>query len=241
MRLKATGGASSSLTLILTCLSLVVLSFVAPSPRQSSAAQTQSPPPDCPQLNSNIVATEWIGRTVHHKLSAGLTGGTPPKRALTYRWIVSPGKITDGQGTRSITVEMPECECDVYVETEVEGLEAGCEKTVRWGINDLCFYPMSVDGYGELAPDEEKALLAKHVPLLKGGKCWQMRIKAHVKKGEDASGVLARAERARQYLVEEHGVEADRLTVIEGEPLEEWKIGLTVFHGRFPRKDGSRP
>lgn len=242
MRLKATAGVKSLLTFGVACLTFFLSSRAdLPQTLAPVAAQAQSVPSDCPQLNSNIMATEWAGRTVRHKLSAVLTGSTLPKRELTYKWKVSPGKITSGQGTHSITVEMPECECDVDVETEVEGLEAGCEKSVRWGINDLCFYPVGVDNYSDLARDEEKALLAKHVPLLKKGQCWQMRITAHDKKGEDAAGVLARAGRAKQYLIEEHGVEADRITVVRGAPQDERKISLLVFHGPFVRKDGSRP
>lgn len=240
MRPKSTAGAWLLPSLVGACLWLVSAAVPA-SQYQRAEAQTQSPSADCPRMSSNIVATEWIGRTVRHVLSARLTGGTLPERELIYKWKISPGKITSGQGTHLITVEMPECECDVYVETEVEGLEAGCEKTVRWGINDLCFYPVSIGSYSEIAPGEEKALLGKHVPLLKKGQCWQMRITAHGKKGENTADVLARAERAKQYLVEEHGVEADRITIVEGEPLEERKISLMVFHGPFVRKDRARP
>lgn len=243
MWLKGLGGVKSLLALGAACLTLSLFSSAGfpPAPALAAAQQPQSPPSDCPQLNSNIASTEWIGRTVRHTLSAGLTGGTLPKRELTYRWKVSPGKITSGQGTHSITVEMPECECDLSVETEVEGLEAGCQKSVGWRIGDLCFYPVSVDSYGDLVPDEEKALLDKHIPLLKKGQCWQMHITAHGKKGEDTAGVLVRAERAKQYLIEEHGVEADRITVFSGEPRDERKISLTVFHGPFARREGSRP
>ena len=240
--MKATGYTKRSSMLVVACLSLCLLSFATlSSVRDPAAAQTQSPPSICPQLNSNKVATEWIGRRVHHTISASLAGGTLPKPEPTYQWQVSPGKITSGQGTHSIKVEMPDCECDVHVVTEVEGLDAGCQKRVEWGVNDLCFYPVSNDSYGDIGWDEERRLLSKHVPILKSGQCWQMWITPHGDKGERAGETLARAKRARQYLVSEHGVEAERVSVMAGEPAGERRISLSVFHGRFTRTEGARP
>lgn len=242
MCLKATGDAKPLSLLLLACLAPLLLSLAASSSGQNAAAaQTQSPPADCPQPYSRIESTEWIGRTVHHSLSAGLTGGTHPRREITYKWTVAPGKITGGQGSQSITVEMPECVCDLHVKTEVEGLEAGCQKSVEWAVSDLCFYPVNIDHYGDIGRDDEKALLAKHVPALKKGQCWQMHITAHGKRGEQPGETRARAERAKQYVVSEHGVEADRVTVLDGEPQDTPKIRLSVFHGPFKRRDESRP
>jgi len=241
MRFKAEGAAKFLFMPLLTCLSLYLFPFAASSSRQSSAVtQTQSPPSDCPQLYSRIESSQWVGRTVHHTLSAGLTGGTPPKLEITYKWKVTPGTITSGQGSNLIIVEMPECECDLHVLTEAEGLEAGCQKSVEWGINDLCFYPVSTESYGAISAEEEKALLSKYASALRD-KCWQMRITAHEKKGDRPGETLARAEQAKQYVVGVHGVEADRIIVVAGEPQEEHKINLLVFHGRFARKEGARP
>jgi hypothetical protein len=239
MRLEATNDAKLLFTLGVICLCLFLVTFS--SVHSPAAAQTQSPPADCPRPYSRIESSQWVGRTVHHTLSAGLTGGDPPRREITYKWKVSPGKITSGQGSHSITVEMPECDCDVNVLTEVNGLEAGCQKSVEWGIHDLCFYPVSVDNYGDIGRDEEKALLSKHVLTLKKGQCWQMRITAHGKEGDQTGETLARAEQAKEYIVSEHGVEADRVTVVDGGPQDEREINLLVFHGRFTRKEESRP
>ena len=54
--------------------------------------------------------------------------GLEPEGKLTYTWEVSKGKITSGQGTASITVDMgAESTEGVTATVEVGGLDKGCQ------------------------------------------------------------------------------------------------------------------
>lgn len=166
---------------------------------------------------------------MHHVLSGGLEG-VAGKTGLTYKWTLSPGTITSGQGTQSVTVEMPECKCDFHLKMEVEGLEPGCENSIEWTIFDLCFYPISIDSYGDISIEEEDERLSKLAPVLQREQCWALRITAFGKKGENAGATRAKARRAKRFIVDKFHVADEQIEIIDGGLTDARKIELYLYH-----------
>src|SRR5688500_11890681 len=90
------------LILMGTCLLAWPPSFDTAALGQQPAPKSQPPRPDCAQPYAKLESSEWSGRVMRHALSAGLNGGSA-KQGLTYKWEVSPGTITSGQGGPSLT------------------------------------------------------------------------------------------------------------------------------------------
>jgi hypothetical protein len=183
----------------------------------------------CPKPYAKIESSRWAGKTMYHVLSGGLEG-VADKPGLTYKWSISPGTITSGQGTPSVTLEMPECKCDFHLKMEVEGLEPGCENSIEWAIFDICFYPAMTDSYGDVSVKDENARLGKFASVLQREQCWMLKITASGKKGERAGAALAKARRAKRFIVDTFNVRAEQIEVIDGGIADARKIELFLYH-----------
>ena len=135
----------------------------------------------------------------------------------TYNWTVSAGTISSGQGTSSITVDTAGTAGQTITATvDIGGLEVACTKTascstaVRPVVKPE---PVKFDEYGDIRFNDEKARLDNYAIQLQNQPGSTGVIIAY---GRCAGEGQARADRAKNYLVNTRGIEASRITAIDG-------------------------
>ena len=111
-------------------------------------ARAQTPAPSCPSVTveSKVANPPWA----KYATSGGGCWGAPvaftarvtgvgPEEKYTLRWTVSDGKISDGQGTSSITVSTAEADVSPLTATVelvgLRGLKPGCDRTAQASVS----------------------------------------------------------------------------------------------------------
>jgi len=171
-------------------------------------------PPPCPTVSVSCPADVEEGSPI--TFNASVTGG-PPSLVPTYSWSVSAGTITSGQGTSSITVDTAGLGGQTVTATvELGGVAPECSRT------DSCstsvrtrpeITPTRFDEYGDIRFNDEKARLDNYAIQLQNQPQAQAYIIAY---GTCEGEGQARADRAKNYLVNTRGIEAGRITTVDG-------------------------
>jgi hypothetical protein len=194
--------------LAVVCFSLLSLSMSTPP---------QSPKTECPTITIDC-PTSCYKPGQPFTVTANVTG-VDPKKSLSYKWSVSSGTISAGEGTSSITViESTNC-LTLTATVEVAGLDSSCQNTASCSTNtDCCWFPQSrrFDKYGDLAFADEKKRLDYFAEQIKNEPGSQGYIMVYGKRGAPAGEAQARASRAKDYLVTKGGIVAERLATING-------------------------
>lgn len=178
----------------------------------------------CPQISSSCPDAVDQGQPITFTATVG--PGTPP--ATSYNWTVSAGTITSGQGTTSITVSTDNIGGQSVTATlEVGGVDPSCGRTTSCttAVRTPARPARKFDEYGNIRFNDEKARLDNFAVQLQQepgatgyvigyGSC-------------DAEG-QARANRAKDYLVNTRGVDAGRIMVVDGGCLPELQVQLWI-------------
>jgi hypothetical protein len=138
---------------------------------------------------------------------------------LKYVWTVSGGTIVKGQGTSGILVSAllapDHLVLTLPINLKLEGGEPACEteKSFSITVDAECNAPNKFGEYGDLSFQEEKSLLDSLAAKLASSEpASKLYIVAYSGRAyclwEEA---LFRAKRAKRYLIEQHGIEADRI------------------------------
>lgn len=161
--------------------------------------------------------------------TANVSGGDP-NVSPTYNWSVSAGEIIDGQGTPSITVRVaglggqsvtatvnvggypPECATSASCTTSVIGRRM----------------PYKFDEYGNIAFNDEKARLDNFAIELQNNPDAQGYIIAYGGRRGRAGEAMARADRAKNYLVNTRGVDPGRIVTVDGGYREDLTVELWI-------------
>lgn len=229
----------------LICGSLLIPALLVPV----TGSTTSSPPAqvECPAITietpSAIICPES-----EVTFTAGVEGTDPN---VTHHWTVSAGRIISGQGTPTIRVATVNARADqidagVNATVEVVGGQWGsCSRTASRGVQVKAFCPdRKFDTFlGTASLEEEKARLGNFASRLRG-EPHTMGIITLCFGGKMLAGEAeARLERARKYLVDELGIEADRVYTREGDALEELTIELWVMptNPHAPSRNNSLP
>jgi hypothetical protein len=102
---------------------IFVIFLLANSWASDSRFQTPKDP-DCPTINMTCPETVEPGKPL--KFKAYVVGGKPKPESL-YNWTVDKGKITFGQGTSTIEVDLEGKDCQgVTATVEVNGFDPKC-------------------------------------------------------------------------------------------------------------------
>jgi hypothetical protein len=105
--------------LVLTILLLANLSVI------DSRSQTPRDP-DCPTIAVTCPDAPEAGKPL--KFKANVVGGKP-KFEISYNWTVDKGKITSGQGTSTIEVDLEGKDCQgVTATVELGGVDPKCPR-----------------------------------------------------------------------------------------------------------------
>ena len=166
----------------------------------------------CPTLS--VTCPTEVDESQPATFTANLTQGTPAI-SETYKWTVSAGTITNGEGTSSITVDTTGIGGGVVTATvEVGGIDPSCSRTASCTVR---VRPMIIgdpfDRYGNIRFNDEQARLDNYAIQLQNAPTERgVMIGYGSCKGE----ALARLNRAKSYLVNTRGIEARRVDVLDG-------------------------
>jgi hypothetical protein len=172
------------------------------------------PPKPCPVVSvscpSDVDPNSPITFTASVTNEAGLS--------LTYNWSVSAGTISSGQGTSSITVDTNGVPGGSTVTATVSlgGADPSCSGTTASCSTQIkAPAPESVkfDEYGNIRFNDEKARLDNYAIQLQNQPGSTATIIVY---GSCAGEAQTRGDRARDYLVNTRGIDAGRITVIDG-------------------------
>jgi hypothetical protein len=136
-----------------------------------------------------------------------------------FVWQVSTGVITAGQGTESITVAVPEgTKGEVLARVMLEGFSLKCPApsttaTARtaYGVKHVLW-----DEFGNINEEYEKAILDNLAITIQQDSRLQVHIVFYGGRSSPPAEALRRAERAKYYLVNSRGMEAERVITING-------------------------
>jgi hypothetical protein len=166
--------------------------------------------PPCPTVSVSCPSDVEQGQPIT------FTSSVSPDATVTYNWSVSAGTISSGQGTSSITVDTTGLAGQTVTATlELGGLDPACSRTASCStaVSPLPAVPTKFDEYGDISFNDEKARLDNYAIQLQNTPDAQGYIIAY---GNCEGAAQARADRAKDYLVNTRGIDAGRLVTIDG-------------------------
>jgi len=166
--------------------------------------------PPCPTVSVSCPSDVDQGSPI--TFTAAVSGDM----SVTYNWTVSAGTISSGQGTSSIAVDTTGIGGQSVTATvELGGLDPSCSRTASCtsGVRTPIAPPVKFDEYGNIKFNDEKARLDNYAIQLQNQPGSQGYIIAY---GSCAGEAQARADRAKDYLVNTRGIDASRLVTVDG-------------------------
>ena len=166
--------------------------------------------PPCPTVSVSCPSDVEQGAAITFSSSLSSSAN------VTYNWSVSAGTISGGQGTSSITVDTAGLAGQTVTATvEVGGLDPACARTASCStsVRPLPAVPTKFDEYGNIKFNDEKARLDNYAIQLQNQPGAQGYIIAY---GSCAGEAQARADRAKDYLVNTRGIDAGRIVTMDG-------------------------
>lgn len=205
----------------LLILSVATFVFFVCTCRLASAQASGAP--DCPAVTLSCPDPSTdTPLTYRATVSGGSRWVTP-----TYTWSASAGKITGGQGTAELTVD-PEGRDSLTVTVEVGGYPAACRvaESCSWIV---CRVPSrKLDEYGDIGLADERVRLDAFAEEMRNDPTAQAYILSYAGRRARVGEAQKRGERARSYLRDVHGVEEDRVVVVDGGHREERAVELFI-------------
>ncbi|HEX5705985.1 MAG TPA: hypothetical protein VFX96_01720 [Pyrinomonadaceae bacterium] len=183
------------------------------------------PRPFCPNISIYCPDTVAVGQPLTFNANVG--GGTPGITP-TYRWTVSEGTITSGQGTTSVTVDTAGLAGrPLTAKVEVVGYELDCAASCTTQI-PAPIRPDRSDEFGNIARDDEKARLDNFAIALQNRPGAQGHVLVYSGRTSRAGEAERRAQRIRDYLVNTRGIDASRVVTLDAGQREEVTIQLWI-------------
>ena len=180
----------------------------------------------CPTVSVNC--PEEVDPKSSAVFTANFVQGTPTI-SEAYKWTVSAGTITSGQGTSTITVSTAGLGGQTVTATvEVGGIDPACSRTAS------CSTPVRppiieyehFDEYGNIRFADEKARLDNFAIQLQNEPGFTGYIVSY---GSCNREGVTRATRAKNYVVNKRGIDASRIVTVDGGCLPELRITLWLL------------
>ena len=183
------------------------------------------PPKPCPNVSVSCPSEVDAGQPITFTASVtGETGGA----TVTYNWSVSAGTISSGQGTSTITVDTSTLGGQSVTATvNIGGVDPSCTATnsCTTGVKPPPVPARKFDEYGNIRFNDEKARLDNYAIQLQNEPGSTAVIIVY---GSCEGEAQQRGDRARDYLVNTRGIEAGRITVIDGGCRSELLVQLWI-------------
>ena len=182
-----------------------------------------APPPPCPTVNVSCPSEVEAGQPITFTATVAGEGAPTP----TFNWSVSAGTISSGQGTSTITVDTAGVAQSVTATVTVGGVDPSCNATssCTTGVKPPPRQPTKFDEYGNIRFNDEKARLDNYAIQLQNEPGSTATIIVY---GSCAGEAQQRGDRAKDYLVNTRGIEAGRITVVDGGCRAELKVQLWI-------------
>ncbi len=181
--------------------------------------------PICPNISTYCPDVAQTGAPV--TFTASTSGGTPGITPV-YRWTLSAGTITAGQGTPTITVDTAGLAGQpITASVEVEGYNLSCRASCQSSV-PAPVQPRRSNEIGEVKRDEEKAILDLFAIELQNEPGAQGYVIGYGGRGSKYADGRQRSERARDYLVATRGIDASRVVVMDGGFAESGRTELWI-------------
>jgi hypothetical protein len=172
------------------------------------------PPPPCPTVSVSCPSEVDPNQPI--TFTASVSGGEPGA-TWTYNWSVSAGTISSGQGTSTITVDTTGLAGQSVTATvSIGGADPSCTGTTAsctTSVKPPPPEPIKFDEYGNIRFNDEKARLDNFAIQLQNQPGSTATIIVY---GSCAGEAQQRGDRAKDYLVNTRGIEAGRITVVDG-------------------------
>jgi len=185
--------------------------------------------PPCPTVSVNC-PTELVEVGQPVTFTANVSGGDP-NATVTYNWTVSSGTISSGQGTPSITVDTTGLAGGAQVTGTVElgGVAPECTRTASCTTTlQVKAIARKFDEYGNIAFNDEKARLDNFAIQLQNEPGAQGYIIAYGGRRGRTGEAQARADRAKDYLVNTRGLDPGRVVTVDGGYREDLTVELWI-------------
>jgi hypothetical protein len=179
----------------------------------------------CPTVN--VTCPDSVDAGAPITFTANVTGGDP-NLTPTFNWSVSAGTISSGQGTSSITVDTTGIGGQTVTATvEIGGVEPTCTRTASCStsVRTPPSLPRKFDTYGNIKFNDEKARLDNYAIQLQNEPGSQGYIIVY---GSCTGEGQARADRAKDYLVNTRGIDAGRIVTVDGGCRSELSVELWI-------------
>jgi hypothetical protein len=182
------------------------------------------PTPTCPTVSVSCPDTVTAGSPV--TFTANVSGGDP-NVTPTFNWTVSAGTITSGQGTSSITVDSTGVSGPITATVDVGGYDRSCATSNSCTVNvPVIRTARKIDEYGNIRFNDEKARLDNFAIELQNDPTAQGYIIAYGGRRGRAGEAQARADRAKNYLVNQRGIDPTRIVTVDGGFREDLTVEL---------------
>ncbi len=168
----------------------------------------------CPQVSVSCPADVPEGTPI--TFTANVQGGDTSV-SPTYNWSVSAGTITSGQGTTTITVDTANLGGQTVTATvDTGGFAPACSTSASCSTQvqtPTIINPIKFDEYGNIRFNDEKARLDNYAIQLQNDPGAEGYIIAY---GTCTGEGQTRADRAKNYLVSNRGIDAARIVTVDG-------------------------
>lgn len=157
------------------------------------------------------------------------TNGQGSSMKPSYNWTLSRGRIKSGQGTSAILVDTTDLGGDIITATvRIEGLGAPLKLSCRTTVKRIP-KAYKLNEINDKSLDEEALQLRRFALRLNIGLEEQAYIIATGRRGQSLEELRKRAERARDFLINQCGVSPDRIKGINAavgtnETIQLWVI-----------------
>ncbi|HKU74708.1 MAG TPA: Ig-like domain-containing protein [Pyrinomonadaceae bacterium] len=172
------------------------------------------PQPPCPTVSVSCPSEVDPGQPI--TFTASVSGGDSAS-TFTYNWSVSAGTISSGQGTSTITVDTAGLAGQSVTATvSIGGADPSCTGTTAsctTGVKPPKPVSQKFDEYGNIRFNDEKARLDNYAIQLQNQPGSAGTIIVY---GTCTGEGQQRGDRAKDYLVNTRGIEAGRITVVDG-------------------------
>ncbi len=182
------------------------------------------PTPSAPQCPTVVVSCpDEQGTGKHITFTVSVSGGDPSVTP-TFKWAVSSGTISGGQGTSSITVDNSNAPASgaLTATVEVGGYERSCTTSTGCTLT-VCKSPLprKVEEYGAVSLGDEKERLNHFYTELLNDPTARGYLICYGGRRSRAGEAERRCYRAREYLVATRGLDNSRVVTVDGGLREE--------------------
>jgi hypothetical protein len=184
-----------------------------------------TPPVVCPTVSVSCPDAPAEGQPV--TFTATVSGGSA-NVTPSYNWTVSAGRITSGQGTPSITVDINGLAGQtIRANLDVGGYNTPCPASCATSVQ-IPNNPRKFDVYPDIAFNDEKARLDNFAIQLQSEPTAKGYIIVHPSRSARPGVAQRRAQRAADYLINTRGLDRSRVVTSVEAPADEWVFELWI-------------